>query len=152
MKLLGGFLSPYVRRTAVSLDLTGLNWESVQVSVWDDPNAVKQHNPLVRVPTLVLDDGEALVASRDGQRFGLETAWQLVRPYLNTPAQVQRLLTLAENGRLRVQTDRDTLRQYERIEKRIGQLGWSILGAAGMLSGTLLYLNRKEKEKGESDK
>ncbi|MCB8979343.1 MAG: AarF/ABC1/UbiB kinase family protein [Ardenticatenaceae bacterium] len=96
--------------------------------------------------------GEALVASRDGQRFGLETAWQLVRPYLNTPAQVQRLLTLAENGRLRVQTDRDTLRQYERIEKRIGQLGWSILGAAGMLSGTLLYLNRKEKEKGESDK
>lgn len=94
--------------------------------------------------------GEALVASQEGQRFGLETAWQLVRPYLNTPAQVQRLLTLAENGRLRVQTDRDTLRQYERIERKIGQLGWSILGAAGMLSGTLLYLNRKGKEKGES--
>ncbi|MCB8925754.1 MAG: AarF/ABC1/UbiB kinase family protein [Ardenticatenaceae bacterium] len=93
--------------------------------------------------------GEALVASREGQKFGLETAWQMVRPYLNTPAQVQRLLTLAENGRLRVQTDRDTLRQYERIERKIGQLGWSILGAAGMLSGTLLYLNRKGKE-GES--
>ncbi len=90
--------------------------------------------------------GEALVASHHGQRFGLETAWQLVRPYLNTPAQVQRLLTLAENGRLRVQTDRETLRQYERIEKRISQLGWSILGAAGMLSGTLIYLNRKGKE------
>jgi predicted unusual protein kinase regulating ubiquinone biosynthesis (AarF/ABC1/UbiB family) len=90
--------------------------------------------------------GEALVANREGQRFGLETAWQLVRPYLNTPAQVQRLLTLAENGRLRVQTDRETLRQYERIEKKIGQLGWSILGAAGMLSGTLLYLNRKKRE------
>lgn len=90
--------------------------------------------------------GEALVASQDGQRFGLETAWELVRPYLNTPAQVQRLLNLAENGRLRVQSDRETLRQYARIEKRIGQLGWSILGAAGMLSGTLLYLNRKRKE------
>ncbi|MCB9006808.1 MAG: AarF/ABC1/UbiB kinase family protein [Ardenticatenaceae bacterium] len=90
--------------------------------------------------------GEALLASREGQKFGLETAWQLVRPYLNTPAQVQRLLTLAENGRLQVQSDRETLRQYERIEKRIGQLGWSILGAAGMLSGTLLYLNRKRKE------
>jgi len=87
--------------------------------------------------------GEALLASQEGQKFGLETAWQLVRPYLTTPAQVQRLLTLAENGRLRVQSDRDTLRQYERIEKRIGQLGWSILGAAGMLSGTLLYLYRK---------
>ncbi|MCA9916826.1 MAG: AarF/ABC1/UbiB kinase family protein [Anaerolineales bacterium] len=90
--------------------------------------------------------GEALVASQEGARFGLETAWQLVRPYLSTPAQVQRLLNLAENGRLRVQSDRETLRQYERIEKRIGQLGWSILGAAGMLSGTLLYLNRKQKE------
>ena len=87
--------------------------------------------------------GEALVASQEGVRFGLETAWQLVRPYLSTPAQVQRLLDLAENGRLRVQSDRDTLRQYERIERRIGQLGWSILGAAGMLSGTLLYLYRK---------
>ena len=29
MKLLGGFMSPYVRRTAVSLNLTGLAWESV---------------------------------------------------------------------------------------------------------------------------
>lgn len=63
MKLIGGFLSPYVRRTAVSLNLTGLNWESLAVSVWDDPNAVKAHNPLVRVPTLLLDDGEALVES-----------------------------------------------------------------------------------------
>ncbi len=90
--------------------------------------------------------GEALVASQAGQKFGLETAWQLVRPYLHTPAQVQRLLNLAENGRLRVQADRETIRQYERIEKRIGQLGWSILGAAGMLSGTLLYLSRKAKE------
>ena len=90
--------------------------------------------------------GESLLTSREGQRFGLETAWQLIRPYLSTPAQVQRLLTLAENGRLRVQTDRETLRQYERIEKRIGQLGWSIMGAAGMLSGTLLYLYRKGKD------
>lgn len=63
MKLLGGFMSPYVRRTAVSLNLTGLAWESVQVSVWDDPNAIKQHNPLVRVPTLVLDDNDVLVES-----------------------------------------------------------------------------------------
>ena len=92
--------------------------------------------------------GEALIRSQDGQRLGLETAWELVRPYLNTPAQVQRLLNLAENGRLQVQTNRETLRHYERVEKRIGQLGWSILGAAGMLSGTLLYLFHKER--GES--
>ena len=92
--------------------------------------------------------GESLVSSREGQQLGLETAWEVVRPYLNTPAQVQRLLNLAENGRLRVQSDRETLRHYERIEKRVGQLGWSILGAAGMLSGTLLYLYRKGLGKG----
>ena len=63
MKLLGGFLSPYVRRTAVSLNLMGLAWDSDAISVWDDPNAIKQHNPLVRVPTLLTDDGEALVES-----------------------------------------------------------------------------------------
>ena len=63
MKLLGGFLSPYVRRTAVSLNLMGLPWDSEAISVWDDPNAIKQHNPLVRVPTLLTDDGEALVES-----------------------------------------------------------------------------------------
>jgi len=63
MQLIGGFLSPYVRRTAVSLNAMGLTWESLPVSVWDDPNAVKQHNPLVRVPTLITDDGEALVES-----------------------------------------------------------------------------------------
>ena len=93
--------------------------------------------------------GESLVASQEGAKLGLETAWQLIRPYLDTPGQVKRLLTLAENGRLRVQSDRETLRQYERIEKRIGQLGWSVLGAAGMLSGTLLYLYRKGR--GDSD-
>jgi len=63
MQLLGGFLSPYVRRTAVSLNVMGLPYEAVKVPVWDDPEAVKKHNPLVRIPTVVLDDGEVLVES-----------------------------------------------------------------------------------------
>ena len=63
MQLLGGFLSPYVRRTAVSLNQMGLDWESVQVPVWDTPEEIKKHNPLVRIPTLLLDDGDVLVES-----------------------------------------------------------------------------------------
>ncbi len=63
MKLLGGFLSPYVRRTAVSLNAMGLAWDSEPVPVWDTPEAVKKHNPLVRIPTLLMDDGEVLVES-----------------------------------------------------------------------------------------
>jgi len=63
MKLIGGFGSPFVRRVAVSLNFLGLNWKHEAASVFDDPGAVKKYNPLVRVPTVVLDDGEALFES-----------------------------------------------------------------------------------------
>ena len=63
MKLLGRTLSPYVRRVAVSLNLMGLDWELAPVAVFDDPDTVRPHNPLLRIPTLLLDDGEALVES-----------------------------------------------------------------------------------------
>ena len=63
MKLIGGFGSPYVRRVAVSLNILGFDWEQEAVSAFDNPDPVKKYNPLVRVPTLVLDDGEALVES-----------------------------------------------------------------------------------------
>ncbi len=63
MRLIGGFRSPYVRRVAVSLHALGLPFDSSTVSVFDDPDAVRAHNPLVRVPALILDDGEELVES-----------------------------------------------------------------------------------------
>ena len=63
MKLLGTTRSPYVRRVAVSLNLMGLDWELDTVAVFDDPDSVRRYNPLLRIPTLLLDDGEALVES-----------------------------------------------------------------------------------------
>lgn len=63
MKLIGGYRSPYVRRVAASLNLMGMAYEHDAVPVFDEPEAVRAHNPLVRVPTLVMDDGEALVES-----------------------------------------------------------------------------------------
>lgn len=63
MKLIGGYGSPFVRRVAVSLNFLGFDWEQEAVSVFDSPDPVKKHNPLVRVPTVVLDDGEGLVES-----------------------------------------------------------------------------------------
>jgi len=62
MKLLGSYRSPYVRRVAASLNVMGMAYEHDPVPVFDAPDAVRAHNPLVRVPTLVLDD-EALVES-----------------------------------------------------------------------------------------
>lgn len=63
MKLYGVMLSPYTRRVAISMHVLGMRFEHDGVRVFDDPETVRAHNPLVRVPTLVLDDGEALVES-----------------------------------------------------------------------------------------
>jgi len=63
MKLIGVYRSPYVRRVAVSMNLMGMSYELDPIPVFDDQDAVRKFNPLVRVPTLVLDDGEALIES-----------------------------------------------------------------------------------------
>lgn len=63
MKLLGSLLSPFVRRTAISLHVLGMDYELDPLSVFAKPEVVAPHNPLTRIPTLVLDDGEALVDS-----------------------------------------------------------------------------------------
>lgn len=63
MKLIGNFLSPFARRVAISLNEIGIPYEMQNVMVSKNPEAVSGHNPLVRIPTLILDDGEALVES-----------------------------------------------------------------------------------------
>jgi len=93
--------------------------------------------------------GETLIKEQQTQRLTWETAWSVIRPYLSTPGRVQRLLTMAEQGQIRVQTDREMLKRYDKIEKRMGQLGWSIIGAASILSATLLWLNRKDDKREE---
>ncbi len=98
--------------------------------------------------------GEELISSQELREFGMETAWQLVRPYLSAPARVQKLLDAVEQGRLKVQTvpDRETLRRLDRIEKRLGQIAWSIFGAAGMISATLFYQRKRRQRKPERRK
>ncbi len=67
-----------------------------------------------------------------------------LRPYLKLPGQIQRVVNSAENGRLRVQsTDPVANRRLERIERRLGFVNWSIVAAAGVVSGTLIYLSNK---------
>jgi glutathione S-transferase len=59
--LIGMFDSPFVRPVAVSLKLLGIPFEHANWSVGKDYERIREFNPLVRVPTLVLDDGTALV-------------------------------------------------------------------------------------------
>lgn len=63
MRLIGMFDSPYVRRVAVTLKCFGLAFEHVDWSIGRDFERIRQINPLVRVPTLVLDDGSVLCDS-----------------------------------------------------------------------------------------
>ena len=63
MKLIGNYLSPYVRRVAVSLNELGMLFELEQLYVFRSPEEVRKYNPLVRIPTLILDNGEVLVES-----------------------------------------------------------------------------------------
>jgi glutathione S-transferase len=63
MILIGQYDSPYVRRVAIALTLHGMAFEHRPWSVWADAAALAAANPLRRVPTLILDDGETLIES-----------------------------------------------------------------------------------------
>ena len=64
MRLIGRFLSPFVRRVATTLHLYEIPFEHHPLAVsGDDKAVIRESNPVARVPALVLDDGESLVDS-----------------------------------------------------------------------------------------
>src|SRR6266566_8497622 len=63
MFLIGPYDSPFVRRTAIALRLYGIAFKHRPWSTVGAADKIAPYNPLRRVPTLVLDDGEALIES-----------------------------------------------------------------------------------------
>jgi glutathione S-transferase len=63
MILIGQFDSPFVRRVGIALRLYGFAFEHRPWSTFGDADKIAPYNPLRRVPTLVLDDGEVLIES-----------------------------------------------------------------------------------------
>lgn len=63
MQLIGMLDSPFVRRTAISLQMLGLAFEHHSLSVFRDYDAFRRINPLVKAPTLICDDGTQLIDS-----------------------------------------------------------------------------------------
>lgn len=63
MQLVGMLDSPYVRRVAISMKLMGIAFEHRPVSVFRHFEQFRQVNPVVKAPTLVCDDGVALMDS-----------------------------------------------------------------------------------------
>lgn len=63
MLLIGQYDSPFVRRVGIALVLYSMAFSQRRWSVFGDAEAIRAINPLVRVPTLVLEDGTALTDS-----------------------------------------------------------------------------------------
>jgi glutathione S-transferase len=63
LRLIGHYDSPFVRRVGVSLHVLGIPFERQLLSVFSNAEEMRAFNPLVRVPALVLDDGECLIDS-----------------------------------------------------------------------------------------
>jgi predicted unusual protein kinase regulating ubiquinone biosynthesis (AarF/ABC1/UbiB family) len=107
---------------------------------------MSQLNPEINPWHQIEKYGQELLRSQATRELSSQSILALIRPYLTAPAQLQRVLAAAESGRLRVQSvpDRETLRRLDRLEKRLNQLSWSVLGAAGIVSAVLLYLRGKE--------
>jgi glutathione S-transferase len=91
--LIGMLDSPFVRRVAVSMQLLGMTYEHRAWSVGRDFERIHQYNPMVKVPTLVLDEEEVLSDS------------SAILDYLDQSVGTQRAL-LPPSGRPR----RDALR------------------------------------------
>jgi glutathione S-transferase len=63
MILIGQYDSPFVRRVGIAMRLYGMAFEHKPWSTFGNGDLIAPYNPLRRVPTLVLDNGESLVES-----------------------------------------------------------------------------------------
>ena len=68
MILIGQYDSPFVRRVGIALTLYGMPFEHRPWSTFGEADKIRPYNPLTRVPTLVLDNGEVLTSARSSVR------------------------------------------------------------------------------------
>lgn len=92
MKLVGMLDSPFVRRVAISMRLLGLPFEHAAVSVFRGFDAFQQINPVVKAPTLICDDGSALMDSTLLLQYVESLAGRSLLP--GAPAELQHELRL----------------------------------------------------------
>ncbi len=63
MILIGQYDSSFVRRIGIALTLYGIPFEHRPWSTFGDTDKIRPYNPLLRVPTLVLDNYDVLIES-----------------------------------------------------------------------------------------
>jgi glutathione S-transferase len=90
MKLIGSLTSPYVRKARIVLAEKKVEYDLVLDSPWLDNTSVPQHNPLGKVPVLLLDDDSTLYDSR------------VIVEYLDTVSPNNRLIPSSGRERITV--------------------------------------------------
>ena len=89
MQLIGFMDSPFVRRVAVTAQVFGIPYEHRELSIFRDFEEFSEINPLVKVPTVICDDGQVLVDS------------QLIIDYLQSLSGDSRLMPSDESNYIR---------------------------------------------------
>ena len=64
MKLLASRTSPYARKVRIAFAEKKIDYVLVEQDPWQDGNSIGEHNPLGKVPVLVLEDGTTIYDSR----------------------------------------------------------------------------------------
>ncbi|MBW4787985.1 glutathione S-transferase family protein [Alcaligenes faecalis] len=90
MKLLASLTSPYARKVRVVMAEKKLDYELILEDVWADDSDILKHNPLGKVPCLIMDDQASLFDSR------------VIVEYLDTLSPVGRLIPQAGRDRAAV--------------------------------------------------
>lgn len=90
MKLIGSLTSPYVRKIRIVLAEKKIDCEFLVDSPWAEGNQVSRHNPLGKVPVLLLDDDSSIYDSR------------VIAEYLDAVAPNNRLIPASGRERISV--------------------------------------------------
>ena len=101
MILIGMFDSPFVRRVAISATLLQMPFEHRNWSVGKDFDRIREHNPLGRVPALILDDRESANGESEIGETLIESA--MILDYLDDRVGSEKAL-LPVHGELRRRT------------------------------------------------
>jgi len=123
MKLLASLASPYTRKVRVVLAEKKIDCEMELVDVQPVENPVNAHNPLGKIPALILDDGSALYDSRVIVEFldGKSPISRLIPEELRDRVAVRRWEALADGV-----LDAGLLVRYESLRDKSEQsAAWS---------------------------
>jgi glutathione S-transferase len=133
MKLLASLASPYTRKVRIVLAEKKIDCDMELVDVAPVDNPVNAHNPLGKIPALVLDDGTALYDSRVIVEFldGKSPIGRLIPEDLRDRVAVRRWEALADGV-----LDAGLLVRYESLrDKRERSKDWTDKQLARMKRG-----------------